>query len=291
VRRLLRISLILAALVAAHGTTLHAKAQQNIVISLNFDYIRQGTVGLVVLSGPDLSGAQAVALGRTYQFFPNSQGFICLLAVPMDAKIKDEPIAVTVTKRDGSKLNWQGTIKIASGEFIRENDVNLPASRLYLVSDMVQQSEDNTLLSAYGMVTPTRFWEGTFNFPVSGAPSSPFGSWRTYNGIATRRHGGYDFRAGVGTPVLASASGRIVLSRPLDIHGNNIVIDHGWGVFTEYAHLSERYVVPGQFVLQGDVIGLSGNTGRSTGPHLHWEIAVDGILVNPITFTQLTISN
>jgi murein DD-endopeptidase MepM/ murein hydrolase activator NlpD len=188
-------------------------------------------------------------------------------------------------------LNWEGTIKIASGEFIREDDVNLPSSRLYLVSDLVQQSEDDKLLSTYRLITPTRFWEGNFTYPVGGAPSSPFGSWRNYNNIATRRHAGYDFRAPVGTPVLASASGRVVLSRPLDIHGNNVVIDHGWGVYTEYAHLSERYVVPGQFVLQGDVIGLSGNTGRSTGPHMHWEIAVQGILVNPITFSQLSIPN
>jgi murein DD-endopeptidase MepM/ murein hydrolase activator NlpD len=70
----------------------------------------------------------------------------------------------------------------------------------------------------------------------------------------------------------------------MDIHGNNVIIDHGWGIYSEYAHLSQRYVVPGQFVLQGDVIGLSGNTGRSTGPHIHWEIAVGGTWVSPVEF-------
>jgi len=153
----------------------------------------------------------------------------------------------------------------------------------------VQQSEDRRLLSTYSIVTPVRFWDGAFTMPVNGALGSPFGSWRLYNGTVQKRHTGYDLRAAFGTPVLASASGRVVLSRPLDIHGENVVIDHGWGVFSEYAHLSARYVVPGQFVLQGDVIGLSGNTGRSTGPHLHWEIAVNGIWVNPVAFTQLKL--
>ncbi len=290
-KRLLRISLDLVVLAVLSVTVLRANAQQSIVIQLNFDYVRQGGVGFVILSGPDITSAKAVAFDRTYPFFPTSQGYLCLLAVPMDAKIQDTPLAVTVTKRDGSALSWQGTVKVASGQFVREDPFSLPSDKLYLVSDLVQQSEDNKLLSTYKIVTPARYWEGTFAYPVSGALSSPFGSWRTYNGLATRRHTGYDFRAGTGTPVLASASGIVALSRPLDIHGNNIIINHGWGIYTEYAHLSQRYVVPGQFVLQGDVIGLSGNTGRSTGPHVHWEIAVNGVWVDPVEFAKLTIPN
>jgi murein DD-endopeptidase MepM/ murein hydrolase activator NlpD len=269
------------------------EAQQAIVIHPDFDYLRQGTAGVILLTGPDIAGAVATALGRDYPFFPTSQGYACLLSVPMEQKIKDYPLVVTVTRRDKSTATWQDTLKVASGQFIAEDPASffLPANKLNLLRDDVQQSEDRRLLSTYRIVTPVRFWEGAFTMPVNGALSSPFGSVRIYNGTVNRRHTGYDFRASMGTPVLASANGRVVLSRSLDIHGENVVIDHGWGVFSEYAHLSARYVVPGQFVLQGDVIGLSGNTGRSTGPHVHWEVAVNGTWVNPLSFMQLKLPN
>ncbi len=268
-------------------------AQQQIVIHPDFDYLRQGTAGVITLTGPDIASATAATLGRTFPFFQTSQGFAALLAAPMDQKIKDYPLVITVTRRDGATATWEGTLKVASGQFIREDSdkLYLPPDKLHLLRDDVQESEDKRLLSAFSVVTPVRYWDGAFTQPVNGALGSPFGSFRLYNGSVERRHTGYDFRAAVGTPVLAAANGRVVLSSPLDIHGNNVVIDHGWGVFSEYAHLSARYVVPGQFVLQGDVIGLSGNTGRSTGPHVHWEIAVDDIWVNPLAFMQLKLPN
>ncbi|MHB8626396.1 MAG: M23 family metallopeptidase [Aggregatilineales bacterium] len=153
----------------------------------------------------------------------------------------------------------------------------------------MEANEADRLQTAYNIITPARFWEGQFTLPLKGALLSPFGSVRQYNGKVTNRHSGQDIHAGLGTPVLASASGQVVLARLMDIHGNNIVIDHGWGVYSEYAHLFVLYVVPGQFVLQGQIIGLSGNTGRSTGPHLHWEMAVNSILVNPVAFSQLNL--
>jgi murein DD-endopeptidase MepM/ murein hydrolase activator NlpD len=289
IRRASLIVLVLATV--ALGSLDRVNAQQQIVINLDFDYIRQGSVGVITLTGPDLAGAQASAFGRAYPFFPTSKGFACLLSVAYSQSIKDYPIQVTVTRKDGSKVSWEGMIKVASGEFIAEDPFTLPADKLHLLRDDVQQSEDSLLLSVYKPVTPARYWEGAFTTPVNAPFTSPFGSARFYNNGAKRRHTGIDLTAAVGTPVMASASGRVVLSRPLDIHGNSIVIDHGWGVFSEYAHLSERYVVPGQFVLQGDVIGLSGNTGRSTGPHVHWEIAVNGNWVNPRAFMQLKLPN
>jgi murein DD-endopeptidase MepM/ murein hydrolase activator NlpD len=184
-------------------------------------------------------------------------------------------------------------VKVASGEFVAEKPFALPASKTNLIRDDVQQSEDSLLLSIYKVVTPIRYWEGAFTPPINAPFTSPFGSFRFYEGKMDKvyRHTGSDLRAAVGVPVLASGNGRVVLSRPLDIHGNSVIIDHGWGIFTEYSHLSERYVVPGQFVLQGEVIGLSGDTGRSLGPHVHWEVAVNGNWVNPLTFKDVKIPN
>jgi murein DD-endopeptidase MepM/ murein hydrolase activator NlpD len=184
-----------------------------------------------------------------------------------------------------SPSGCSGQIKVTVGGFASEL-FTLPGNLNYLLRDDIQANEDDRLKTAYSILTPKRYWEGQFAPPVPNPVIvSGFGVIRTYtNNGAVRRHTGVDLRAGMKTPVLASASGRVALSQPMDIHGNNIVIDHGWGIYSEYAHLSERYVVAGQYVLQGDILGLSGNTGRSTGPHIHWEIAVGGTWVSPVDF-------
>ncbi len=261
---------------------------QQVNVQFAFKSIKQGRAGLITIDGANLASAEATALGRTTPCFPIHTGFGCLIAVPMDQAVKAYPISLAITARDGTPIAWSSTLTITSGQFLAET-LNLPNYLLYLLQDDVQANEDDRLLSAYSIVTPTRYWEGTFTPPVNSPTISPFGAVRNYNGLAPRRHTGQDFRASVGTPVLASASGQVVLSRLMDIHGNNIVIDHGWGIYSEYAHLSERYVVPGQFVVQGQIIGLSGNTGRSTGPHVHWEIAVNDVWVNPLDFAQIQL--
>jgi murein DD-endopeptidase MepM/ murein hydrolase activator NlpD len=284
----------LAVIMVLLGFLSRASAQQGqIVINPQFDYIRQGSVGIVTLTGPDMAGAVLAAFGRTYPFFPYSKGLVCLLSVALNQKIQGYPIQVTVTRKGGTTAAWQGTVKVASGEFVAEKPFALPANKLNLIRDDVQQSEDSLLLSIYKVVTPIRYWEGAFTPPINAPFTSPFGSFRHYNGNMNKvyRHTGSDLRAAVGVPVLASANGRVVLSRPLDIHGDSVIIDHGWGIFTEYSHLSARYVVPGQLVLQGEVIGLSGDTGRSLGPHVHWEVAVNGNWVNPLTFKDMKIPN
>ncbi|MEP7288301.1 MAG: M23 family metallopeptidase [Chloroflexota bacterium] len=269
----------------------HLLAQQAVVVNLEFDYIRQGSLGVVTLSGSDVVGGVATALGRTYPFFPTSKGYASLVTAPLDQKIQDYPLTVTIMTRSGATAHWDGTLKVASGEFVAETPYILPSDKLFLLADQIQKSEDEKLISTYSMVTPAHYWEGTFSPPVNGAFTAPFGSWRIYNGGIRSRHTGQDFRAVSGTPVLASANGRVALSQPLDIHGESVIIDHGWGIFTEYSHMTTRFVVPGQFVLQGDILGLSGTTGRSTGPHVHWEVAVNGIWVNPITFLQTKLPN
>jgi hypothetical protein len=288
-RRMFRKLLVASALIAllGFGALMHIRAREAVVITLNFEFLRQGTAGVVSLSGPDLVGGVASAFERTYPFFPITGGFAALLAVPMEQRIRDYPITVTVYRANGETLTWEGTVKVASGEFIREPTFILPSEKFHLLDMSVQENEDARMNSIYSVVTPERFWEGQFSLPANAPTTSPFGSVRDFNDGSTRRHGGYDFRMPVGTPVKASASGRVVYARPLDIHGNNVIIDHGWGVFSNYSHLSQIFVVPGQIVLQGEVIGLSGNTGRSTGPHLHWEIAVNGVLINPMDFIRL----
>src|SRR5690606_17386730 len=121
--------------------------------------------------------------------------------------------------------------------------------------------------------------------PVSSqyVTTSPFGTRRSYNsGPVASYHEGQDFAVPEGVPVLAPGNGTVALAEALNVRGNAVILDHGQGVFTGYWHLSELLVAPGQEVALGDVVGISGNTGLSTGAHLHWELRVYGVAVDPM---------
>ena len=131
--------------------------------------------------------------------------------------------------------------------------------------------------------TDDRAWSVSFGRPCGGTVSSYFGTRRAYNqGPYTSYHAGVDLRGSTGTPVYAPAAGTVVLADQLTVRGNALMLDHGWGVLTGYWHLSQIEVKVGQQVAQGDLIARIGNTGLSTGSHLHWEMWVGGVNVNPL---------
>lgn len=131
--------------------------------------------------------------------------------------------------------------------------------------------------------TEQRMWLGPFEPPCGGTISSYFGTRRAYNeGPYTSYHGGVDLRGATGTPIYAPAAGKVVLADELVVRGNALVLDHGWGVLTGYWHLSTVEVEVGQRVEQGDLVARIGNTGLSTGSHLHWEMWIGGVNVNPM---------
>ena len=120
--------------------------------------------------------------------------------------------------------------------------------------------------------------------------TSNFGTRRSYNGnLTTGFHGGTDFGGDVGTPIYAPAAGTVVLAERLTVRGNAVLIDHGLGLFSGYWHQSQLAVVAGQEVKPGDLIGFIGDTGLVTGPHLHWELRLNGIAVEPLQWVQQTI--
>jgi murein DD-endopeptidase MepM/ murein hydrolase activator NlpD len=132
-------------------------------------------------------------------------------------------------------------------------------------------------------ITPKKFKERELRPPLKRLSiSTPFGAKRIINGKRRSIHWGTDFRAPKGTPVYAALSGKVVLAENLYFTGNTVVIDHGLGIHTLYAHLSEITVKEGQFVKAGQVIGKVGSTGRSTGPHLHFGIYVQGERADPM---------
>jgi murein DD-endopeptidase MepM/ murein hydrolase activator NlpD len=135
--------------------------------------------------------------------------------------------------------------------------------------------------------TPERLWADPFLAPVPQASNSAFGTRSVFNGRPRNRHSGADFPSPSGTPVHAPNAGRIVVAEDLYYSGNTVVIDHGLGLFSMLAHLSETDVRAGDLVKAGQTVGRVGATGRVTGPHLHWGVRAAGARVDPISLLAL----
>lgn len=130
-------------------------------------------------------------------------------------------------------------------------------------------------------------WSGRFQPPAEAETSGVFGTARIYNGKTKSQHKGLDFRVSTGTPVHATNAGTVILARPLYFEGNCVMLDHGQGLVTIYMHLSEFKVKEGEKVAAGQLMALSGGTGRSTAPHLHFAVRWRGEYLDPATLLQL----
>lgn len=167
-------------------------------------------------------------------------------------------------------------------------DKDFPVDHLRVSSSLASRRSEDRLQADAVRTQAARsrsaarpLWDGPFLMPATGRRSSEFGVIRMLNGTPTGRHSGLDLAAPEGTPIHAAGSGVVVLADWLYVTGGTVIIDHGLGLFTSYAHLSRLGVVEGQRVQQGDVIGDMGATGFATGPHLHWSAWVRHTPVNP----------
>ena len=142
----------------------------------------------------------------------------------------------------------------------------------------------------YLRFSPAKQLEKKFITPLDGLTTSLFGHRRFFNGQARNPHSGLDIAAPTGTPIIAPASGRVMLADSLYYNGKAIFLDHGQGLVTMFCHLSEHSVSEGELVQQGQEIGLVGATGRVTGPHLHYSVSLNGYRVDPTVFQQVYAS-
>jgi murein DD-endopeptidase MepM/ murein hydrolase activator NlpD len=145
------------------------------------------------------------------------------------------------------------------------------------------EAESRQLAAIWESSPRTRLWDAPFVRPVADPANSAFGTRSVFNGQARSPHGGADFLSGAGTPIKAPGGGRIALAGSLYYTGGTVVIDHGLGLFSLLAHMSEIDVKTGDVVKAGDVIGKVGATGRVTGPHLHWAVRANGARVDPLS--------
>lgn len=281
---LIIITIVIVPTVVSARTAPAARA----TITLDFRWIRQGHVGLVRVSGQDITDVRAVFQERVYYFYPENGSYVGLISADMDSEVQQQTMQVWVQYADGTSEQIDQPIEINYGEFGRW-EVNIPASLAGLLEPEVNDAEMAKLFNIFERFTPERYWVGGFDLPNTAEQIAWFGTWRLYNGTYWYRHTGLDIRVGTGTSVNAAAGGRVMLAQDMPIRGKYVLIDHGWGIYSGYAHNSELFVIPGEWVEKGQVIALSGMTGRSGGAHIHWEMAAGGVWVDPQDFLTLEL--
>lgn len=216
----------------------------------------------------------------------NSTVHYILQGVPMFTEPGIYPLQLAVIDNEGRTIDVTLNIQVASGRYGREV-INLLADRGGLLDPALEQQEERIIQSVTGVFNQTRYFDGPMALPAAATIISPYGTNRSYNGGPFDRfHSGTDFAGAPGTPVMATAPGRVVLADALNIRGVATVIDHGWGIYTGYWHQAQQYVRVGDMVTTGQTIGTIGATGRVTGAHLHWEVWAGGVAVDPMQWVR-----
>jgi hypothetical protein len=235
--------------------------------------VRKPLESLVVTAGP-----QTVALWPCGKAGAQRCGIV---GVPLDTPVGFFGVDFKWNEQGQEKVRTL-PLKVRKGKF-RVNRLKVePALTSPSEEDKKRIEQDRKdFATAYASPEPAPLWTGRFALPTGGEITSLFGNQRTYNGEVKSTHFGVDLRAGTKTPIHAVAAGKVLLAKEFFMAGNLVLIDHGSGIFSSYAHLSKIDVSVGENVERGKKVGMAGATGRVTGPHLHWSMRVNGVPVDP----------
>lgn len=274
----------------------NAKASNNLLpldVYISSDHLAQADTLLVVVKNEP--GNIKGTLGAIKMRFFKSQDtkdWVAIVGMTLNKKPGDYKLSITVE----GKQPFEKIITVAKRDF--------PVTKLEITPELlkkgytakkiitnIQTIENKALSKVLNVLTPQSYVSKPFTYPLSETTVvGPFGDIRASKNYKIQ-HLGVDLKAPLGTPVFAVNDGKVVLIKKFTDYGNTIVIDHGLGMYSLYLHLSHFNAIKGDMVKQGDVIGLSGDTGYATGPHLHFGIKVRGASLDPLRFIQTTQAN
>lgn len=249
--------------------------------------LQPGSVVLLTITGEGaLAAVRARAFGRELSPFPvDSRTWQVLVGIDLEVKPGSYRVEIDSadpgTRDPGTKTSYVLAVKprrFPTRTLTVDPDLLTPPPQ-----EMARVAREAERLRRLWSEPPgARLWEGPFIRPVPDPANSSFGTRSIYNGQPRSPHSGTDFLSAAGRPIKAPNAGRVVIAEPLYFTGGTVVIDHGLGVLSLFAHLSSIGVREGDLVKTGDVIGEVGATGRVTGPHLHWAVRVAGARVDPL---------
>lgn len=231
---------------------------------------------------------------QRYEIFKNpldSKKFYALIPINYYEKPSDKKVEIFYTQ-DNELKSKTIFFDIKDANYEKET-LSVDSSKVVLSkNDRKRASKEYAeAMKIYNKKTEHSYISSEFIVPLNSKITSDFGKARVYNGSLKGYHGGTDFRASDGTPLMASNSGKVVLAKDRFYSGGSVVIDHGHGIYSCYFHMSKLDVKEGDMISRGEPIGLSGSSGRVTGPHLHFGIRVAAQQVDPLQFIELINKN
>jgi murein DD-endopeptidase MepM/ murein hydrolase activator NlpD len=263
-------------------------ALPEVVTALTVSPLIQGKTTVISISGQAGIQLNGTLAGRELRFFTSGNDYVALQGIHAMIEPGFYSLNLRGVFTEGGSygkavFEFSQPVHIRSGNYLFDPPLNVDPQT---IDPAVTEPEDRQWAELGSTFTPDKMWDGAFQSPVplefKDCWPSLFGSRRSFNGSPyTYFHSGLDFCGGVETQLFAAAAGKVIFTGRLTVRGNATVIDHGWGVYTAYDHQSKILVKPGDLVEPGQVIGLGGATGRVTGPHLHWEVWVGGVQVDP----------
>lgn len=247
-----------------------------------------GAVSLVVDSDQPLRWVTARLDGRALTFRVEGARAWAVAGFRSDVTPGRRSIPVEAETASGRSLRANAAVSVGPGRFPVEQITIEPGDDGEdLLAPEVLREEWTRLLGITSRVTPLPRWEGPFLLPATAPVTSSYGTRRAYNGGPPGSpHEGMDLGVAPGTSVVAANGGTVVVAEAWKVRGNAVIIDHGMGLFSGYYHLSQIDVRAGQTVAKGQPLGKSGDTGLVTGPHLHWEVVLQGMHTQPLQWTQ-----
>jgi murein DD-endopeptidase MepM/ murein hydrolase activator NlpD len=246
--------------------------------------VLQGELAEVKVSGEDLAAVEGRLGGERIHFHGNAGIFSALVGADVEAKPGPAKLILALIDRSGASTRREVLLKIKTKAF-RKEAFNVPPGFDQMTPEALEQirREREAFARVFAAPVSERLWEAPFVRPVPHeASASSFGSRRIINGTARAPHSGTDLSSPEGTEVISTNHGRVVLIGNFFFAGGSVVLDHGGGLFTMYFHLSEFKVEEGAMVKKGDLLALSGATGRVTGAHLHWGARLANARVDPL---------
>jgi murein DD-endopeptidase MepM/ murein hydrolase activator NlpD len=257
-------------------------------ITLSSNKAPDGTIvslGLHPLMMIDIAGVKVKFEGKPFPVFPSgpAKDLESLIVIPFNSKPRHTKI----------ELTWNGgkadvPLEVIDGNYpvekltVDEKKVNPPKKVMKRIIHEVKE-----IRKLYKKIDQERYWSGTFSLPIDSVVTSQFGNKRIFNGEMKSYHKGVDLRARTPLPIRAPEGGKVALAKDLYFTGNTVILDHGYGLYTIYGHMSKLGVKVGERVAKGAVLGLSGMTGRANGPHLHWGAVLMGEKFNPENLTRV----
>ncbi len=260
-------------------------------VSFSSQSLKQGEVLLVnVETNTGIRMISGTMFNKPVHFYHNSKknGYTALVGIDMDTKPDRYKLTLHLEDKKGKKTTKGYRIRVKPANFGTQ-ELTLPPDKVTLDEETLKkvEIEKEKIGKVWNIFTEGHLWNGNFIPPVAGKMSGDFGLRRVINSEPKNPHTGVDVDAPEGAPVQASNSGRVVFTDQQFFSGKTLVINHGLGLFTMYFHLSEILVTEGEIVKKGELIAKVGNTGRATGPHLHWGVRLNGARINPVSLVNL----